>query len=146
MELELIHPEHEVHGKMTYNDSRKHESAFTSVRIAENHSIMLKGLAGTTLGVWISHGEGKFRLPYDASHYNIVGTYGYDSYPSNPNGSDYNTAMLCDDSGRHLVTMPHIERSIFPWTWAHYQEGRLDEVSPWLQAFIHAREWIESHD
>ncbi|MGB5315865.1 MAG: phosphoribosylformylglycinamidine synthase [Robiginitalea sp.] len=145
MELELIHPDHEDHGKMTYNDSHKHESAFTSVRIAENHSVMLKDLAGATLGVWISHGEGKFRLPYDASRYNIVGTYGYESYPSNPNGSDYNTAMLCDDSGRHLVTMPHIERSIFPWNWAHYQKGRQDEVSPWLQAFIHAREWIESH-
>ena len=146
MELDLIHPDHEDHGKMTYNDSYKHESAFTSVRIEENHAIMLKGLAGTTLGVWISHGEGKFRLPYDASRYNIVGTYGYASYPSNPNGSDYNTAMLCDDSGRHLVTMPHIERSIFPWNWAYYQDGRQDEVSPWLQAFVNAREWIESHD
>lgn len=145
MELDLLYPEHEDHGKMTYNESHKHESAFTSVRIAENKSIMLKGLAGSTLGVWISHGEGKFRLPYKASHYNIVGTYGYTAYPSNPNGSDYNTAILCDDSGRHLVTMPHIERSIFPWNWAYYEPGRADEVSPWLQAFVNAREWIESH-
>ncbi len=145
MELELIHPDHEDHGKMTYNDSHKHESAFTSVRIEENPSVMLKGMAGTTLGVWISHGEGKFRLPYGAERYNIAGTYGYEGYPSNPNGSDYNAAMLCDDSGRHLVTMPHIERSIFPWNWAWYQPGRQDEVSPWLQAFVNAREWIESH-
>ncbi|MDM9630590.1 phosphoribosylformylglycinamidine synthase [Robiginitalea aurantiaca] len=145
MELELIHPDHADHGKMTYNDSHKHESAFTSVRIQDNNSIMLKGLSGVTLGVWISHGEGKFKLPYAEERYNIVGTYGYGGYPSNPNGSDYNTAMLCDDSGRHLVTMPHIERSIFPWNWAHYQDGRQDEVSPWLQAFVNAREWIESH-
>ena len=145
MELELIHPDHDNHGKMTYNDSRKHESNFTSVTIGKNHSVMLSDLEGTTLGVWISHGEGKFSLPYEAGRYNIVATYGYKAYPSNPNGSDYNTAMLCDDSGRHLVTMPHIERSVFPWNWACYPEDRDDAVSPWLQAFVNARKWIESH-
>jgi phosphoribosylformylglycinamidine synthase len=145
MELELLHPDHQEHGKMTFNDSHKHESNFTSVKIGKNHSVMLSGLAGTTLGVWISHGEGKFRLPYPSDRYNIVATYGYEGYPANPNGSDYNTAMLCDDSGRHLVTMPHIERSIFPWNWAHYEPGRADAVSPWLQAFVAARKWIESH-
>ncbi len=142
MELELINPEHEVHGKMTYNDSHKHESNFTSVRIEENNSVMLSSLQGATLGVWISHGEGKFSLPYDADEYGIVGTYGYDSYPANPNGSDYNVAMLCDKTGRHLVTMPHIERSIFPWNWAHYPSEK-DEVSPWLEAFVNARKWLE---
>jgi phosphoribosylformylglycinamidine synthase len=146
MELELIHPDHETHGKMTFNDSHKHESSFTSVKIGENHSVMLSGLAGSTLGVWISHGEGKFNLPYEQVRYNIVATYGYEGYPANPNGSDYNTAMLCDDSGRHLVTMPHIERSIFPWNWAWYDPNREDEVSPWLQAFVNARKWIESHN
>ena len=145
MELELIHPDHEEHGKMTYNDSHKHESNFTSVTIPKNRAVMLSGLEGTTLGVWISHGEGKFHLPYPEDRYNVVATYGYDSYPANPNGSDYNAAMLCDDSGRHLVTMPHIERSIFPWNWAWYEPGRDDQVSPWLKAFINAREWIESH-
>jgi phosphoribosylformylglycinamidine synthase len=68
----------------------------------------------------------------------------YAEYPANPNGSDYNTAMLSDPSGRHLVTMPHIERSIFPWNWAHYPDGRKDRVSPWLQAFINARLWVEA--
>ncbi|NER10950.1 phosphoribosylformylglycinamidine synthase [Muriicola jejuensis] len=141
MELELINPEHDLHGKMTYNDSHKHESGFTSVRIEKNNSVMLSALAGTTLGVWISHGEGKFSLPYPADRYGIVATYGYAQYPANPNGSDYNTAMLCDPSGRHLVTMPHIERSIFPWNWAHYPD-RDDEVSPWLEAFVNARNWL----
>ncbi|MEZ2415651.1 phosphoribosylformylglycinamidine synthase [Muriicola sp. E247] len=145
MELELINPEHEVHGKMTYNDSHKHESNFTSVCIEKNNSVMLASLEGSTLGVWISHGEGKFSLPYPANRYGIVATYGYDQYPANPNGSDYNVAMLCDPSGRHLVTMPHIERSIFPWNWAHYPSGK-DEVSPWLEAFVNARKWLESRN
>ncbi|WP_366183992.1 phosphoribosylformylglycinamidine synthase [Flavobacterium ovatum] len=144
MELELINPEHEVHGKMLHNDSHKHESIFTSVTVNENKSVMLSSLAGSTLGVWVSHGEGKFNLPLAEENYNIVGTYGYDSYPANPNGSDYNTAMLCDTTGRHLVMMPHIERSTFQWNWANYPADRNDEVSPWHEAFVNARKWIEN--
>ncbi|MFK7032594.1 phosphoribosylformylglycinamidine synthase [Flavobacterium oreochromis] len=145
MELELINPEHEVHGKMHHNTSNKHESGFTSVKIQKNHSVMLSTLEGATLGVWISHGEGKFKLPYNEDNYNIVAKYGYEGYPANPNGSDFNTAMLCDNTGRHLVMMPHIERSIFPWNWANYpNRGQKDEVSPWLEAFVNARKWIDN--
>ncbi len=143
MELELINPDHDVHGKMQHNTSQKHESNFVSVKIKENNSVMLSSLAGSTLGVWISHGEGKFNLPYGEDQYAIVAKYGYDAYPHNPNGSDFNTAMMCDKTGRHLVTMPHIERSIFQWNWANYPENRQDEVSPWIEAFVNAREWIE---
>ena len=142
MELELINPEHEVHGKMKHNTSQKHESGFTSVKIQKNNSVMLSSLEGATLGVWISHGEGKFKLPYAEDKYNIVAKYSYANYPANPNGSDFNTAMMCDTTGRHLVMMPHIERSTFPWNWANYPE-RHDEVSPWLEAFVNAKKWIE---
>lgn len=142
MELELINPEHEVHGKMQHNVSQKHESAFTSVKIQKNNSVMLSSLEGAELGVWISHGEGKFNLPLAEKDYNIVGKYGYEAYPANPNGSDFNTAMMCDKTGRHLVMMPHIERSIFPWNWAHYEVGRKDEVSPWVEAFVNVRKWL----
>ncbi|MBW1295722.1 phosphoribosylformylglycinamidine synthase [Aquimarina litoralis] len=143
MELEVINPDHSEHGKMHHNESHKHESNFTSVKIQENNSVMLSSLAGSTLGVWISHGEGKFHLPLSEDQYNIVAKYGYASYPANPNGSDYNTAMMCDKTGRHLVMMPHIERSTFQWNWANYPDGRQDEVSPWIEAFVNAREWIE---
>ncbi len=145
MELEVINPEHEVHGKMKHNDSHKHESGFTSVTIQENNSVMLKTLAGSTLGVWISHGEGKFNLPYSEEKYNIVAKYAYEGYPANPNGSDFNTAMICDTTGRHLVMMPHIERSTFPWNWAYYPKDRNDKVSPWIEAFVNAKEWIENN-
>ncbi len=142
MELEEINPEHKVHGKMLHNNSYKHESNFTSVTIQENNSVMLSSLAGSTLGVWISHGEGKFNLPMEEKAYNIVAKYGYEAYPANPNGSDYNTAMMSSKDGRHLVMMPHIERSIFQWNWAHYPRGRKDEVSPWAEAFTNAYNWI----
>ncbi len=144
LELDLINPEHEKPSRMLHNDSNKHESAFTSVEIGENNSVMLSTFAGTKLGVWISHGEGKFNLPLAADQYNIIGRYGYAEYPANPNGSDYNTAMLCSSDGRHLVTMPHIERSIFQWNWAHYPKGRVDEVSPWVEAFVNAKNWVDA--
>ena len=145
VELELIHSEHEKMPKMSYNDSNKHESIFTSVTVQENKSVMLSSLAGATLGVWVSHGEGKFELPLGEERYNIVGKYAYEGYPANPNGSHYDVAMLCDVTGRHLVTMPHIERSTYQWNWAHYPKDRNDEVSPWHEAFVNARKWIEKH-
>jgi phosphoribosylformylglycinamidine synthase len=145
MELEVINPEHEIHGKMHHNDSQKHESIFTSVTIQDNNSIMLKTLAGSTLGVWVSHGEGKFNLPMAEEHYNIVAKYAHGGYPANPNGSDFNTAMLSDKTGRHLVMMPHIERSTFPWNWAYYPKNSNDKISPWLEAFVNAKKWVDEY-
>jgi phosphoribosylformylglycinamidine synthase len=145
VELGLINKDHTEKPKMLHNASHKHESIFTSLTIAENNSIMLSTLAGSTLGVWVSHGEGRFQLPYSEDKYRIVAKYAYESYPASPNGSDYNTAMMCDESGRHLVMMPHIERSLFQWHWANYPQGRKDEVSPWMEAFVNARKWVEQH-
>jgi len=144
VELGLINKNHTEKPKMLHNKSGKHESIFTSLTIQKNHSVMLSSLAGSTLGVWVSHGEGRFHLPYSEDKYQIVSKYAYESYPANPNGSDYNTAMLCDETGRHLVMMPHIERSLFQWHWANYPKGRKDEVSPWMEAFVNARKWIEN--
>ena len=139
IELEMINPDHTAKPKMLHNDSHKHESGFTSVKIQENNSVMLSSLEGLTLGVWMSHGEGKFSFPYEESKYNIIAKYGYEGYPANPNGSDFNTAMMASDDGRHLVMMPHIERSIFQWNWANYPENRNDEVSPWIEPFLNAK-------
>ncbi len=144
VELGLLNPEHEEKPKMLHNDSGKFECTFTSVEIKKNNSIMLSSLAGTNLGIWAAHGEGKFSFPKPETHYNIVGKYSYSGFPSNPNGSEFNTAMLADSSGRHLVMMPHLERSTFSWNWAHYPKHRRDEVSPWLEAFINARKWLEN--
>ena len=144
IELEMINPNHKEKPKMLHNDSQKHESGFTSVKVQKNNSVMLSSIEGCTLGVWISHGEGKFNFPLEEDKYNIVAKYGYDSYPANPNGSDYNTAMMASEDGRHLVMMPHIERSIFQWNWPNYPKNRNDEISPWIEAFVNARKWLEN--
>lgn len=146
VELGLIYPDHEKKPKMLHNESHKFESEFVSLTIPENNSVLLSTLSGTKLGVWVAHGEGKFSLPYNEDKYNIVAKYNYDQYPANPNGSDFSTAAICSYDGRHLAMMPHPERAIFPWQWAHYPADRLnvDQVSPWIEAFVNARKWVES--
>ncbi|TCO08752.1 phosphoribosylformylglycinamidine synthase [Natronoflexus pectinivorans] len=145
VELGLVYPEHEQKPKMLHNESHKFESGFVNMEIPENNSVMFNTLAGSRLGIWIAHGEGKFNLPMEKSAYNIIGHYGYEGYPANPNGSDYNVAGICSADGRHLAMMPHLERAIFPWQWAHYPSNRKnDEVTPWLEAFVNARKWVES--
>ncbi|GHT02155.1 phosphoribosylformylglycinamidine synthase [Bacteroidia bacterium] len=132
--------------KMLHNDSHKFESEFVSVAIPDNESVMFGSLSGTKLGIWVAHGEGKFSLPLAEDQYNIVAKYAYHNYPANPNGSDYDVAALASPDGRHLAIMPHLERSIFPWQWAHYPAERKDDaVTPWLEAFVNARQWVEQH-
>jgi phosphoribosylformylglycinamidine synthase len=144
-ELGLITPAHEEKPVMLHNASGKFESAFLGVDIPENRSVMLGSLAGSTLGIWVAHGEGRFRFPYTEDKYHVAMKYSYADYPGNPNGSDYGIAGICSDDGRHLAIMPHLERAIFSWNWAHYPaERKSDEVSPWITAFVNAREWIHS--
>jgi phosphoribosylformylglycinamidine synthase len=145
MELGLIYPEKGAeHPKMQHNRSHKFESSFVSVEIPKNRSVMLQSLEGTTLGVWVAHGEGRFVLPGDEADYGIAAKYSYDAYPGNPNGSDFNTAAVCSKDGRHLAIMPHPERSIFPWQNAWYPYVfRKHDVTPWMEAFVNAREWIK---
>jgi phosphoribosylformylglycinamidine synthase len=144
-ELGLIYPHHDEMPRLLHNRSGKFESAFLGVKITENRSVMLGNLSGMELGVWIAHGEGRFRLPYTETRYNIPMKYSGHTYPANPNGSDYDAAGLCSDDGRHLVIMPHIERSFFPWQCGFYPSDRKnDDVAPWMKAFVNARKWIES--
>jgi phosphoribosylformylglycinamidine synthase len=107
---------------------------------------MLQSLAGSKLGIWVAHGEGRFSFPKEESEYHIPIKYSYQAYPGNPNGSDFNAAALCSRDGRHLAMMPHLERSVYPWNWPWYPRERAqDEVTPWIEAFINAKKWIEGH-
>ncbi|WP_339902269.1 phosphoribosylformylglycinamidine synthase, partial [uncultured Cyclobacterium sp.] len=143
VELNLINPEHKQKTKMLHNDSHKFESSFVNVTIPENDSVMFGSLSGLRLGVWVAHGEGKFYLPEEKESYNFGMEYSYSAYPGNPNGSDHNVAGLVSKDGRHLAIMPHIERAIAPWNWPYYPEDiRNEEVSPWINAFINAKNWV----
>ena len=144
VELNLINPNHKHRSHLTHNVSRKFESEFLGVTIPKNNSVMFGSLSGDKLGLWVAHGEGRFYLPEPEDHYNIIAKYNYAEYPGNPNGSDYNVAGICSDDGRHLAMMPHLERAIFPWQQAWYPADHIhDDVTPWIEAFVNARKWIE---
>ncbi|MEP0713168.1 phosphoribosylformylglycinamidine synthase [Algoriphagus sp.] len=145
VELGLVTPDHTDKPKMLHNASHKFESTFVNVTIPQNESVMLGSLSGQRLGVWVAHGEGKFYLPQAANDYNFAMKYSYEAYPGNPNGSDHATAGIASADGRHLAIMPHIERSLKPWNWAHYPADRQDDFTPWMEAFVNARKWVEKN-
>ncbi|MCB0497739.1 MAG: phosphoribosylformylglycinamidine synthase [Cyclobacteriaceae bacterium] len=144
MELGLIYDTKDNHPTMKHNSSHKFESGFVTLHIPENNSVMFSSLANCELGAWVAHGEGKFKLNSNEAR-QIVSTYSYEGYPGNPNGSDFNAAAVCSADGRHLAIMPHLERSIFPWNWPYYTRKN-DEVSPWIEAFVNARKWLEKQN
>lgn len=146
-ELGVIYPEHKEKHKMLHNDSHKFESNFVTLEIPKNHSVMFGSLSGCKIGAWVAHGEGKFSFPYEEKDYHIIAKYNYEGYPANPNGSPWAVAGVCSHDGRHLAMMPHLERAMFPWQCGYYPVERKDsdEVTPWIEAFVNARKWIENN-
>ncbi|HRY33186.1 MAG TPA: phosphoribosylformylglycinamidine synthase [Bacteroidales bacterium] len=143
MELGLLTPGKKDKPLMQPNLSGKFESHFLNVDIPENQSVMFGPLGGSRLGVWVAHGEGRIVMPDHHIAAQVAARYSYQAYPGNPNGSDDAIAAITSADGRHLAMMPHLERAVFPWQWAAYPcERKSDEVSPWIDAFINAREWI----
>ena len=142
VELGLI--DKSAQAKMLHNVSRKFESGFLTLAIPENESVMFRTLGGTKLGIWVAHGEGRFSLTEGEQKYNVIAKYNHHGYPANPNGSDFDVAGICSADGRHLAMMPHLERALFPWQNAWYPVSRrMDEVTPWIEAFVNARRWVE---
>ena len=145
IELGLIYKQHKERPKLLINKSNKFESGFLGVKILENNSVMLGNMTNMELGIWVAHGEGQFSLPYPENNYQIPLKFSRHTYPANPNGSDYDVAGLCSEDGRHLVMMPHLERAYFPWQCGFYPADRInDEITPWMKAFVNAREWIKT--
>ncbi|MCQ2221081.1 MAG: phosphoribosylformylglycinamidine synthase, partial [Prevotella sp.] len=152
VELGLLNNDHSVtdardYAQMLHNDSHKFESTFVTLEIPQNDSVMLGSLSGEKIGVWVAHGEGKFNLPQTEGEYNIAAKYNHSVYPANPNGSSYDVAAIASKDGRHLAIMPHPERTQFPWQCGYYPEDRRlkDQVTPWHEAFVNARKWIEKN-
>ncbi|MDP3111749.1 MAG: phosphoribosylformylglycinamidine synthase [Thermodesulfovibrionales bacterium] len=143
--------------RFIHNVSGRFESRFSTVKIFPSPSIMLKGMEGSTLGIWVAHGEGRAYFPkkdilkkvekdslapvrYVDDKGNVTNTY-----PFNPNGSANGIAALCSPDGRHLAIMPHPERTFLKWHWAWMPEDwkKKLKASPWLKLFQNAWEWCE---
>ena len=146
MELNLLSPDRQDIGKMVHNDSHKFESCYVSLSIPKNDSVMFGSLSGNKIGIWVAHAEGKFSLKGKEKDYNIIAKYNYSLYPGNPNGSDFDVAGLASADGRHVAIMPHLERAFFPWQCGDYPANRKnDEITPWIEAFVNARKWVQKH-
>ncbi|RLI97496.1 MAG: phosphoribosylformylglycinamidine synthase, partial [Candidatus Aenigmatarchaeota archaeon] len=140
--------------RFVLNESGIFESRFVSVAIQPSPSIMLKGMEGSTLGIWVAHGEGRCIWP-DGNILNRALKKGLapirfveedgevtQKYPFNPNGSAVGITGLCSEDGRHLALMPHPERLFQRWQWPYWPDAWSHiHDSPWLRMFQNAREW-----
>ena len=142
--------------RLLHNASGKFESRFSSVQIQESPSIMFKDMEGSSLGVWVAHGEGRFHFPdpsiYDDIEAKKLAPVRYvndtneitEAYPFNPNGSPNGLAALCSEDGRHLAMMPHPERVFTTWQWPWIPpEWKEFEAGPWLRMFQNARTFCD---
>jgi len=139
------------------NSSGRFESRFVAVSIAESPSLMLRGMEGSTLGIWVAHGEGRAHFPEselieELDSKNLLPVRFVDDrnrvterYPLNPNGSPMGIAAMCSLDGRHLAMMPHPERVFLKWQWPWMPEEMRKslEASPWIKMFQNARKWVE---
>ncbi|KAG7487705.1 hypothetical protein MATL_G00026240 [Megalops atlanticus] len=143
---------------LTHNKSGRFESRFVSVGILPSPAVMLKGMEGSSLGVWVAHGEGLVQFSSPQAKNRVIGgslaplRYVDDSgspteqYPQNPNGSPQGVAGICSPDGRHLAMMPHPERTVLSWQWAWAPEPFRASLtsSPWLTMFKNAAAWCQT--
>lgn len=136
------------------NYSGRFESRYASVTILESPAVLLRGMAGSTLGIWVAHGEGRAHFPCPKVHAIVSAKnlapmrYADDEgnateiYPFNPNGSPDGVAALCSEDGRHLAMMPHPERSFRKWQAPWAPAGWVQhEAAPWLRLFQNATQF-----
>jgi phosphoribosylformylglycinamidine synthase len=147
--------------RFVQNVSGRFESRWVTVKILESPAIMFKGMADSTLGIWVAHGEGRLHFPdptlidevitkklvpvvFADDEGRVDGKISQ-SYPFNPNGSPFGMAGLCTPDGRHLAMMPHPERSFLKWQWPWLPGDLNDGIkeSPWIRMFQNAREWCD---
>ncbi len=145
----------DIQPRFIRNASGRFESRFVTVRIDESPAIMLQGMEGSTLGIWMQHGEGRAFFPDEQILERVEAenlapirfvdddNQVTDRYPFNPNGSAHGIAALCSPDGRHLGLMPHPERSFLPWQLGWTPRDWRLEASPWLRMFQNARAWCE---
>ena len=135
-----------VDGSLDKNMSGRFESRFSTVKIMNNNSIMLKDMDESILGIWVAHGEGRFVFNNSLNDNTMVLRYvdtdgnPTQTYPCNPNGSENGVAGICSTNGRHLAMMPHPERTIYNWQ-QPFMTNDLQYYTHWIKMFYNAYVW-----
>ncbi|RLU21996.1 hypothetical protein DMN91_006375 [Ooceraea biroi] len=139
---------------LDHNISERFECRWSTVKIEKSPSIMLRGMEGSVLGVWVAHGEGRFTFHDEVLEtlrrnnclpIRFTDDYGNptEQYPMNPNGSVSGIAGVCSKNGRHLAMMPHPERCTQMWQWPWTPAQWNIQTSPWQRLFDNAYTWCQ---
>lgn len=102
---------------------------FIGLSVNENSNIMLRTLAYRKIAIW----SNTSKEPAQADGENIVADFMYDKGP----------AAYSSHDGRHLTLNGILAESMFPRQWGWYPDNRNDEVSPWIELFVNAQEWLK---
>jgi len=148
---------------LTYNDMGNFIDTWVTLRFSSSTPcVFTRGLHKMQLPV--RHGEGKFYAPQEvierlaennlivANYCNADGTPASGAWPSNPNGSLWDIAGICDPTGRVFGLMPHPEAfnhfTNHPhWTWLKEKAIRsgaraIEEQGEGINIFTNAVQYI----
>ena len=134
------------------NKSEQYEARVVQAQVQQSNSILLDGMAGSSMPLVVAHGEGRAEFDSDTqlSSVNKQVSLRYvdykqnvaSQYPANPNGSPEGIAGLTNDDGRITIMMPHPER-IFRTVANSWSDESWQEYSPWMRLFRNARVWLK---
>ncbi|OQK18171.1 phosphoribosylformylglycinamidine synthase [Methyloprofundus sedimenti] len=134
--------------KFMRNHSEQFEARVAMVKIQDSPSILLKGMAGSSMPVVIAHGEGRAEFSGNDQGQalvalNYIDNYGEltEGFPMNPNGSPDGITGLTTTDGRFTIMMPHPERC-FRTLQNSWQPADWSEDGAWLRMFRNARVWV----
>ena len=139
--------------KFRRNESEQFEARLSMVRVPQSPSLILADMAGSSLPVVVSHGEGRADFAHLGRAENQVSgslktAMQYidgqgkptQTYPLNPNGSPDAIAAVTTADGRVTIMMPHPERVYrsAQMSWLP-EEWRDSELAGWYRMFATAR-------
>lgn len=147
--LRNIIPGAEYWPRFVRNDSEQFEARLVQVEILKSPSIFFDSMAGSSMPIVNSHGEGHVQWirPEDAQKAVLAARYvdpagrPTEVYPFNPNGSAGGITSVTTPDGRFTIMMPHPERThrTVQMSWA---PDTLGEFSPWMRMFRNARKFV----
>lgn len=138
---------------LLHNRSGRFECRWSTIKVEESSSIMLRRMEGSVIGCWVAHGEGRFSFKDETVLKNLKASKAIslsyvdddmnptEKYPMNPNGSIEGIAAICSEDGRHLAMMPHPERCCETFQWPYVPNGFNYETCPWQSMFNEANIW-----
>ena len=133
------------------NRSEQFEARYALVEVMESPSILLDGMAGSTLPIAVAHGEGRAEFagetgldaarPFVSVRYVENDGTPAAAYPANPNGSPEGITGLTSADGRVTIMMPHPER-VFRTVQHSWHPDDWGPDGPWMRLFRNARAWV----